>query len=151
MDLIIPVQKGKSKLSLNEVEISYQTNWQHQHFHAIKSAYGKTAFYESYADDLKAIILDSHYKKLGSLLNDCLDFYNNAFQIDFREVGKTGNTVDLRNRIEPKIKSELTHFQKIEYQQAFSDKFGFSENLSAIDLLFNFGPESFLYLEEMST
>ncbi|MDD6100902.1 MAG: WbqC family protein, partial [bacterium] len=32
------------------------------------------------------------------------------------------------------------------YYQVFQEKFGFQPNLSIVDLLFNMGPESLLYL-----
>ncbi len=36
------------------------------------------------------------------------------------------------------------------YYQMFSEKFGFTDGLSIVDLLFNLGPESVLYLKEKS-
>ena len=49
IDLIIPVHNSRHRLPVKEIEIDNHTHWQHQHWQSIRSAYGKTAFYEHYA------------------------------------------------------------------------------------------------------
>jgi hypothetical protein len=53
------------------------------------------------------------------------------------------DALDCRDSIHPKKKSSLT-FKP--YYQVFEQKYGFRENLSCIDLLFNMGPEAVLFL-----
>ena len=46
-----------------------------------------------------------------------------------------------------KIKDEPTHYPN--YNQVFENKNGFFPNLSILDLLFNLGPETDSYLEQL--
>lgn len=58
---------------------------------------------------------------------------------------------DLRSAIHPK-KSIVDNypFKLIEpYYQVFEDRFGFTSNLSIIDLLFNLGPDAPAYLRRL--
>jgi len=53
--------------------------------------------------------------------------------------------VDLRESIHPKKASQNINLKP--YYQVFEQRFGFQENLSIIDLLFNMGNESQLIIE----
>lgn len=59
------------------------------------------------------------------------------------------NTLDLRDTIRPKsdLKDDLW-FNPQPYGQVFEDRLGFLENLSAIDLLFCYGPGSLSILNQ---
>ena len=48
--LTVPVMKVEHKQLTQEVQISYQQHWQHQHWMALKSAYGKSPYWDYYAD-----------------------------------------------------------------------------------------------------
>lgn len=50
MLLTVPVQKVEHKQLTRDIEISYQSRWQHQHWVAIKSAYEHSPFYLYFAD-----------------------------------------------------------------------------------------------------
>ncbi|NJN78366.1 MAG: WbqC family protein [Saprospiraceae bacterium] len=51
--LSIPLEKGKNNQTcIKEVKIHNDTNWQIQHWRAIKSAYGNAPYFEYYADEL---------------------------------------------------------------------------------------------------
>lgn len=54
---------------------------------------------------------------------------------------------DMRFAISPKMPEVLLEYPK--YTQVFSNKHGFIPNLSIIDLLFNVGPETENYLENL--
>ena len=58
---------------------------------------------------------------------------------------------DLREVLSPKYKGELPNFKSTPYYQVFKEKFGFVENLSVFDLLFNMGNESILILRDSYT
>ena len=54
------------------------------------------------------------------------------------------NSLDLRENIENK---KYSSSENIIYKQVFSDKNGFLNDLSIIDLIFNEGPNSISYLK----
>jgi len=51
--LTVPVKKVETHQLTRDVEISYLTHWQHQHWQALKSEYGLTPYYDYYADILR--------------------------------------------------------------------------------------------------
>jgi hypothetical protein len=55
---------------------------------------------------------------------------------------------DYRMTIRPKDPLPDPLFKPVFYHQVFEDRFGFIENLSILDLLFNTGPETFSYLKQ---
>ena len=48
--LTVPVQKVEHKQQTRDVQISYQQHWQHQHWMALRSAYGKSPYWDYYAE-----------------------------------------------------------------------------------------------------
>ena len=48
--LTIPVLKVEHKQLTRDVQISYQQHWQHQHWMALRSAYGKSPYWDYYAE-----------------------------------------------------------------------------------------------------
>ncbi|MRT94060.1 WbqC family protein [Ancylomarina sp. 16SWW S1-10-2] len=154
--LSVPVLKASSKKILTkDVRISYDTNWQKLHWKGIESAYNSSPFYEFYIDDF-ARFFD---RKWDFLLDFNMEIQNQVISlIDLESTIRTtddyiedvGNLVDFRDGIHPKASKSIIDpsFESKEYYQVFSDKFGFIENLSILDLLFNLGPDSQLYLEQ---
>ena len=51
--LTVPVKKVEHKQLTRDIEISYQTRWQHQHWISLVSAYGQTPFFDYYAEFFK--------------------------------------------------------------------------------------------------
>ena len=58
---------------------------------------------------------------------------------------------DLRESIHPKREDRLLKDLRLEkpYFQVFAEKHGFIPNLSIMDLLFNEGPDSIMYLKNL--
>lgn len=48
--LTVPVKKSEHKQLTRDIEISYQTRWQHQHWMALVSSYEHTPYFLYYAD-----------------------------------------------------------------------------------------------------
>ncbi len=148
-DLTIPVEKT-SKTLMKDVRISMHDDWQIKHWRAIESAYNSSPFFEYYADDFKPF-----YEKKWSFLFDFnQEIQQTALQLLDTDITIkhtinyqtfTENLVDLRQQVHPKKKLDF-NFKK--YYQVFDLKFGFTPNLSIIDLLFNMGPESQLVLRK---
>ncbi|MFW5644476.1 MAG: WbqC family protein [Bacteroidota bacterium] len=148
INLSIPVKKNKHKKTLvKDINIDYDTNWQKDHYRAIVSAYTSSPFFEFYFDEYRWVfnektkyLLDLNMKITEIILAQMEIEINLNLSDRFVFLDKEK---DLRNIISPKtklIKDIL--FKPVEYTQVFSNRFGFVQNLSIIDLLFNTGPEA---------
>ena len=69
--LTIPVKKVEHKQLTRDIEISYQSRWQHQHWITLVSAYQHTPYFMYFADYLKPFY-EREYKWLMDL-NDELN------------------------------------------------------------------------------
>ena len=69
--LTIPVKKVEHKQLTRDIEISYQTRWQHQHWITLVSAYQHTPYFMYFADYLRPFY-EKEYKWLLDL-NDELN------------------------------------------------------------------------------
>jgi hypothetical protein len=150
--LSIPLETGKHQHSaMKEVRISYNQPWQKIHWQSLTSAYRRSPYFEFYEDKIRHLYTEPTEFLLG---------YNKAFITAIAGILKTelviedagsykatmeGEVKDLRSFIVPgKTLSGLNP-----YTQVFSDRFPFESDLSVLDLLFNLGPESRDYLEDI--
>ena len=145
--LTIPKErKGSSKTIIQELKISYKDNWQKLHWNAIVSAYNSSPFFEYYKDELQPIFEEKEdylvmfNSKLQNTIIDLLQEEN--ITKNTKEYLHTGDFSDLRNH-----NWELK--EQLKYNQVFMEKHGFIPNLSILDLLFNLGPESADYLNNV--
>lgn len=147
LPLVIPVIKPKGNHTcITEVVIDYSTGWNRNHWRAIESAYRTSAYYEFIVDILKPFYSNT-FKTLWELNNELLkailDFLELPvivnFTSNFQKIAPEG-TMDLRYAISPKAKMPETGLPAtLPYYQVFEHRFGFTPNLSIIDLLFNEG------------
>ena len=144
---------GTHKQPISEIKIDWSTPWLQQHERAIVSAYRTSAYFEYYQDELFAI-LESRPEKLLDLNMELLKFFieKTGLAIDLRltsEYSRDVTMVDLRETIHPKRPNTILKDLALEkpYFQVFSRKHGFQSDLSIMDLLFNEGPDSILYLK----
>jgi len=148
--LSIPLKKGKNAgTNITDVQISYDENWVEKHVHAIRSAYGKSPYFEFYYDDIEMILkkkhsslfllnMDTLYYVLKKLKLPIAVEYTDSYQKDYPDM------TDLRN-----LNWNLYQTQ-IKYTQVWEEKFNFTPNLSILDLLFCTGPESVSVLTKMN-
>lgn len=158
--LTFPVvhEGGTHKLPISQIKVDYPTSWLVQHQRAIVSAYRTSAYFEYYQDELFEI-MDSRPERLIDLNMALLRFFieKTGLRVDLRMTeeyslgGVAGGVVcdDLREVIHPKRSNTILSDLAIEkpYFQVFSQKHGFQSDLSIMDLLFNEGPDSILYLK----
>ncbi|WP_321375460.1 WbqC family protein [uncultured Draconibacterium sp.] len=151
--LVIPVVKGRGpKVLIKDLQISYDENWQRNHWQTIVSAYNSSPYFEYYQDELypffesKTKYLLDHNMKIHEQLCDFLEVENRIrLTSDFEKV--PDGTLNLRDGISPKLKHNPdTAFQPQTYTQVFSEKYGFTPDLSILDLLFNEGPNAYTIL-----
>lgn len=149
ISLVVPVVKGRgSKILIKDLQISYDTEWQRNHWQTIVSAYNSSPYFEYYQDELqpffssKAKFLLDFNLKIHETVCDFLDVENHMVLTDDFEKVPAG-TLNLREAISPKNKKPKDlYFQPLAYTQVFSEKFDFLPDLSILDLLFNEGPNS---------
>ena len=146
---------GTHKLLVSEIRIDWSTPWLQQHERAIVSAYRTSAYFEYYQDELFEI-LESRPEKLLDLNMALTRFFieKTGLCIDLRMTtgySRESDITDLRERIHPKRPDTILEDLKLEkpYFQVFARKHGFQSNLSIMDLLFNEGPDSILYLKSI--
>lgn len=151
MNLTIPVDKvSGEKVIDKDVRIS-DTDWQRVHWAAIESAYNNSPFFLYYSDDIRPL----YEKKFDFLLDfnlELQEIITSLIGIDTKLVltksYTEANALDFREKLSPKYKGEPLNIILKPYYQVFKEKFGFVENLSIYDLLFNMGNESILILKD---
>ena len=152
--LSVPVvhEGGTFKLPIRSIRVDYSVPWVQRSQRAISSAYDSSAFFEYYRDELFAI-LDSRPETLWELDMAIIDFFVRktgiAVQLRPSEVYERHPEEDLRDVIHPKRPNGILAQLGLEkpYFQVFSGKYGFRSDLSVMDLLFNAGPDSIMYLK----
>lgn len=151
--LSVPVvHKGAIFNPIKELLISYDTEWQRQHWRSIISSYNRSPFFEFYADDIEQIF-NKKEKFLIDLNTKTIEIIADALELDISNIveDKIDGDVELdfRRSISPKKNDLILDPNYVEkgYTQVFSDKFGFSPNLSILDLLFNEGPNCIDFLQ----
>ena len=155
--LSIPLLKGKNQQqNIQDTQIAFHEPWMSQHWSSIQSAYGNAPFFEYYAEALGSLYqqpIHSLFQWNLKLLELLLRFIPLETTIQLTETYQKvipEPIADLRNTIQPKSTHQKVdhHFHPVAYPQVFSEKHGFSPNLSILDLLFCTGPQAILYLEQ---
>ena len=145
--LSVPLCKPNRAMQVGEVGLSEHGNWRHNHWGALFSAYGRTPFFDFFADDLKAIYEDETIETIASL-----DYKIHCSIVSFLDLPietipffAEGNCSDMP-RIDMRDGVFATTYCFPEYNQIWEAKHGFRQGLSILDLLFNMGREAVFYL-----
>jgi hypothetical protein len=151
LSLVIPVERNAgNKIAIKDARICYSQLWQRSHWRALEAAYNSSPFFEYYCSDLN-IFFERKEKFLfdfnTKITNKILELMEINRQIFFTEKYKPFDNdfmFDCRGSISHKNQQikEDTMFTPEKYYQVFAQKFGFTANLSIIDLLFNEGPNA---------
>ena len=147
--LSIPViHSQKNRKKFKDVKIAYDHDWLSQHWKSFQTSYRSSPFFEYYEDKLVDL-----YKKKEKYLYDfnlrSIDVLFDMLQInidyDFTESYNENysEALDFRNNYN-KLNSD---FGVKQYTQVFESKHGYIENLSALDLIFNEGPNAINFLK----
>jgi hypothetical protein len=152
LNLVVPLKKWYSHTPIEYIEVSYDENWQKLHWRSIESAYRASPFFEFYDEEIKPLV----FSKETNLLKRNLLIENMVTKIiGIKSNAKFTSTYesqqpDWRTIINPKYKVEIDSIEVPKYIQVFEGKQKFIPNLSILDLLFNLGPESKLYLTQLN-
>ncbi len=139
--LIVPIVHGGEGY-IKDVKIDYSQRWFQIHDRSIRSAYGKSPFFEFYMDEISTVLLKKHtylWDLNLELLTLCLE------KLTFKKKLSESNSYikaqeipdyykDLREKILPHQHSSERQNGSPRYQQVFGNEF--VTNLSIIDLLF---------------
>lgn len=150
--LSVPLKSGKNNRCLiTEVEISYDDDWMTEHGKSLLAAYGKSPYYEYLIDEIMSI-LNTKFTWLIDLNSAIQNYVIDLLEID-TSISSTReycneydeNYFDLReyhylNRSKLNLPSKP-------YQQVWTDRNGWLEDMSILDLIFCKGKEAILYLE----
>ncbi len=146
LKLIVPIKHNKNQKNQldSEVEIYNDSSWQKDHWKSLESSYHSSPFFEFYKDDFYPFFHQRHeklmdlnmalIKKIFSLLNIIIKFKKTNV------VGEFSELIHAKQKTTSKIPV---------YHQVFNSKYGFIDNLSILDLIFNIGPESNNYLKKL--
>uniref|UniRef100_A0AB33JBN3 WbqC family protein n=1 Tax=Prevotella sp. GTC17260 TaxID=3236796 RepID=A0AB33JBN3_9BACT len=150
--LTVPVERTDNpKCPMRDVQVSDHGNWRHIHWNALLSAYGESPFFEFYADDLRPFF-EKKWKYLFDFNMEIMETMCGLLDIEptvkltpvYME--ETEAYADFREVIRPKHPGEDAEFIAKPYYQVYLQRHGFHPNLSILDLLFNEGNESVLFL-----
>ena len=153
--LSVPIIHETHNPPITEVRIEYNTPWQRNHWRAIETAYNASPYYLYYKDILQPFF-QQHFEFLFDFNLQILKALTKTLRIEpniyLTTEYEAATTPDLRMLIHPKQCTQPQYpLQLTEpYYQVFDDRFGFTPNLSIIDLLFNMGPQSIQYLETLN-
>jgi hypothetical protein len=144
-NLVVPVIRpyGKSTRT-KDVLISYAENWQKYHLKAIESAYGKSSFYEFYAEEFNHLF-STRYDRLIDLNSAVLKFVLDSFELESAiEIAPSGldSSIESKQLMNGKIEPQVLK----PYYQIFTNQGDFKNNLSVLDLLFNEGKYGINYV-----
>ena len=156
-NLSVPVvhEGGTFRLPITSIKVEYTTPWILRTERALDSAYLTSAYYEYYRDEIFSI-LESRPETLWELDMRLTEYLLEKTGIS-AEISLTESydpapqADDYRDVIHPKRPNSILHDLQLEkpYFQVFAGKHGFIPDLSVIDLLFNEGPDSILYLKRL--
>ena len=141
------------------IKVDYTDPWVKKAERAIDSAYGTSAFFEYYRDDVFGL-LESGIPTLWDLNLSIINYFIRKIRLGIKMV-PTGSFLspghpdaealygqDCRYLIHPKKENTILRELNLEkpYFQVFAGKYGFISDLSVMDLLFNEGPDSLLFI-----
>ena len=154
--LQVPVVHGAEK-NITRVKVDYSTPWVVRTQRALDTAYETAAYYEYYRDGVFAL-LDSHPETLWELNLSTLRFLLDKTGI-VCELSPTPSFIapdtqadDYRFILHPKHADSVLAGLGLDkpYYQVFRDRMGgFTPKQSCLDLLFNEGPDSILWLKKL--
>lgn len=137
---------------ITDVMVDYSVPWVRKFEKTIDSAYKTSAFFEHYRDDVFTL-LEQETPGLWDLNLNLIRFFSGRMHLGLRFVPTDCFTPfaeegDYRVMIHPKRTNTILRQLNLEkpYFQVFSGKYGFQPDLSVMDLLFNEGPDSILYV-----
>ena len=152
--LSIPIKHSKKneRQKTKDVKIDHTFSWEKNMIKSLESSYRSSPYFEFYEDEIMQIFEKKHVYLLDlnlhshELIKDCLQLDQEvSFTDHYAETYE--NSRDYRFLANAK---KMPSYDLQRYTQVFDDKYGFIDNLSILDLLFNEGTNALEYLESHS-
>ena len=152
LSLNVPIKHTGNKSNhqkYRDVRIENDFPWQKQHWRSLETVYRTSPFFEFYEDDFKPLY-EENFEFLIDFNYKCFELALESLQIEINFEKTTEyflnpeGMINGRSLIIAKNRKPATMEP---YTQVFQDKFGFLNDLSIVDLLFNEGPNALNYLE----
>lgn len=136
--LTVPLEKGKhQKKPIQEVRISYRDDWWREHEQSIRTAYGRSPYYEYYAEEL-FVVARARPATLWELNQNLLQ---KVVALLRWPVSPTLTADFIPPRAEDFQRAADLTPGLAPYQQVFTDRHGYLPDLSVLDALFCLGPQ----------
>lgn len=133
--LTVPVKKVEHKQLTRDIEISYQSRWQHQHWVSLTSAYRHTPYFDYYADFLRPF-----YERETKWLWDLNSELHETIMALLN-----GQRPSVESQ-KSKAKSQFSYRATTEWKNEDLNRY-FGDGKSILDELFEFGNETKYRLE----
>ncbi len=152
LTLTIPIKHTKTGERQKTAQVTTEDSftWQRDHWRSIQTAYRTSPYFEFYEDEL-APFFNSKPKSLMQLnlsifglLCELIGIESTITHTETYDLNP--KALDARFLVNCKRITEIT-FEP--YIQVFAESHGFLANISVLDLLFNEGPNSISYLENV--
>lgn len=146
LDLTIPIAKpASSRCRWSVIGVSTHGAWWDVHRVALESAYGRTPYFEFYIDRFLPMLtvgVTDRYPRLCDLAS--------AWDKQIADIlGLTRDNPREATEHDSRLK-EAADLQLPPYRQVRASRLGFLPGLSVLDLIFNLGPESQIYLNDLA-
>lgn len=140
MMLTVPISGGRSHKQLyREVVPDDSKSWRRQHWQSIKSAYGRSPFFEYYETEIHKLYASNEstlWEFNLKLLNWLLGKLGMQLQIQYtKDFHHPHTNHDFR------LYATWRRTEMPSYYQCFAEKNGFQSDMAALDLLCNLGPQ----------
>lgn len=150
VSLTVPIAKphGVRNAKWSDVRLSDHGAWWHVHRVTLESAYGRTPFFDYYIDRFLPFLSAGVMELCPTVasLDLAVDSILREILLLETEVKVGEESAECETPLMPQFSSSL---KPIPYYQVRADRQGFVPGLSVLDLIFNLGPESPLYLRDM--
>lgn len=140
-------------MPITQVEISYDEPWPQIHMNSIKSAYGKTAFFNELESDIDAIYKNRHqflWDLNMQFIQLFISFFPGEWNLEYTpsyEFNHPNIIIDLRKGIPAGFSSSSSATFPV-YEQIHQFSNSHLPNLSILDVLCHLGPGTIDYLRQ---
>jgi hypothetical protein len=147
--LTVPIQSTQGiATSMRDIRLS-EGKWRSEHLHAIRSAYGRAAYFEYFYPQLEAVYQPqcTHLHEMSERALGLIAPMLGKKNISLHWMSREKTVDELATRaLETHLDPHFIGTPEQGYPQVFSDRFPFVSHLSCIDLLMNKGPQAIDYI-----